>query len=100
MKTTIQQIDQQLVALLEGELDTAAAVEAQKQLKPLFDNTTLDTVLDCTALQYISASGLRLFLSILKNGKAHGFKVQLKGLNPDLVKVFKMTGFYSLFEIL
>ena len=79
MKTTIQQIDQQLVALLEGELDT---------------------VLDCTALQYISSSGLRLFLSILKNGKAHGFKVQLKGLNPDLVKVFKMTGFYSLFEIL
>lgn len=97
MKTTISEIDGNLVAKLEGRLDTAAAVTTEKEMKPLHDADS-DIVLDCTDLEYISSSGLRLFLSVLKSAKAKGHHVSIHGINDTLRSVFTMTGFYNLFE--
>lgn len=49
-------------------------------------------------LAYISSSGLRIFLSILKTAKAKGSHVYITGANEDINKVFAMTGFNNLFE--
>ena len=37
MKTTIQEIENKIVATLVGELDTTAAIEVEEALKPLLD---------------------------------------------------------------
>ena len=63
MKTTVQEIDGKLVATLCGELDTAAAPEAEVALRPLLQAQGKDIVIDCTDLEYIASSGLRLLLS-------------------------------------
>ena len=55
-------------------------------------------ILDCTRLEYISSSGLRLFLGVLKDAKAVGSHVYIHGLNSDVNSVFAMTGFSNLFE--
>jgi anti-sigma B factor antagonist len=57
-----------------------------------------DIVLDCTKLDYISSSGLRLFLSLLKAAKPKGSHVFITGMNDNLRQVFAMTGFTNLFE--
>jgi len=54
--------------------------------------------IDCTELEYIASSGLRILISILKGAKANGSKVVLKNLNDDIKNVFKLTGFINLFE--
>lgn len=100
MKTTIQQQDNKLVAILEGRLDTAAAPQCEQDLQPLNNSTGQDIVFDCTALDYISSSGLRLFLGVLKNAKPKGSHVYIKGMNADLRNIFTMTGFVNLFEFL
>ena len=98
MKTTIQEQDGNLVAIFEGRLDTAAAPQCEQDLKPLNDCAGHDIVLDWTALDYISSSGLRLFLGVLKNAKPKGSHVFITGMNADLRNVFTMTGFINLFE--
>lgn len=98
MKTTIQEKGGALVAVFEGRLDTAASVQTSKDLEPLNACSGQDVILDCTHLEYISSSGLRLFLGVLKNAKPKGSKVYLTGLNDDLKSVFAMTGFINLFE--
>ena len=98
MKTTIQEKDGYLVAFFEGRLDTAAAIATEQEVKPLYDNTDFDIILDCSQLQYISSSGLRLFLGLLKTAKPKGSHVYITGLNSDLKQVFDITGFTSLFE--
>ena len=98
MKTTIEEKDGAMVASFEGRLDTAASVYTAKDLEPLNDCTALDIILDCTRLEYISSSGLRLFLGVLKNARPKGVKVFVRGLNDDLKSVFAMTGFINLFE--
>jgi anti-sigma B factor antagonist len=57
-----------------------------------------DVILDCTQLEYISSSGLRLFLSLLKAAKPKGSHVYITGMNDNLRQVFAMTGFTNLFE--
>jgi len=88
-----------MTGILNGRLDTAAAVEFNDQIKPLLDNADKNIELDCKDLEYISSSGLRAFLTIRKAAGAKGGKVTISHINEEIEKVFKMTGFYNLFEI-
>ena len=98
MKTTVQELDGRLVAVLAGELDTAAAAETEAALKPLFDSTGKDLVLDCADLQYIASSGIRILVNLLKTSKAKGDRVVLKNVNEVIRDVLELTGFVSYFE--
>ena len=99
MTTTIESNGDQLIAKFSGRLDTAAAVQTAEEVKPLLEAANKEIILDCTDLQYISSSGLRIFLSVRKEAAAHGSKVIVRNINSDIRQVFVMTGFVSLFEI-
>lgn len=99
MKTSIQQNGNQLIAQFEGRLDTAAAVQTAEDVKPLLAAANKEIILDCTNLEYISSSGLRIFLTIRKEAASKGCKVVVKNISADIRQVFVMTGFISLFEI-
>ncbi len=98
MNTTIEQLEDKYLVTLEGELDTSAAVEVEQTLQPLYNSNGRDVVIDCTELQYIASSGLRILISVLKGAKAGGSKVIIRNLNDDIKDVFKLTGFINLFE--
>jgi anti-sigma B factor antagonist len=98
MKTTFKEENNEFVMYFEGRLDTAAAPQTERDVQVLNECQGHDIVLDCTSLEYISSSGLRIFLAILKNAKPKGSKVFIRGLNDDLRQVFAMTGFTNLFE--
>ncbi len=98
MKIIIQELEDRTVAVLGGEMDTTAALEVEEALQPLFNDDDRDIVIDCTELEYIASSGLRILLSILKNAKAHGNRVILKNVNENIRDVFKLTGFINIFE--
>jgi anti-sigma B factor antagonist len=98
MNARIEEIDGKYLATLEGEMDTAAALEAEEVLKPIYNSEGKDVIIDCTNLEYIASSGLRILLSILKGAKANGSKVVMRGMNDDIKNVFKLTGFISIFD--
>lgn len=98
MIAKLEEIGGKYVATLKGEMDTAAAAEAEEVLQPLYTSDGKDVIIDCTGLEYIASSGLRILLGILKGAKARGSKVTLRGVNDDIKNVFKLTGFISIFE--
>ena len=97
MKTTIEERDGKYIATLEGELNTAAALETEEIMRPLYNSGGKDVIVDCTKLAYIASSGLRILLGILKGAKANGSNVILRNVNDDIKNVFRMTGFIQLF---
>jgi len=99
MKTTFHEEDGKYIATLEGRLDTAAAEQTAQELAPLNDCMGHDIVIDCSGLEYISSSGLRILLNIRKNAGAKGSKVTIMHINNEIRKVFQMTGFIALFNI-
>lgn len=99
MKTTIREIADTTKVELIGDLDTAAAQETEKDFKPLMEAQKKNIIIDCKDLNYISSSGLRLMLSLLKSCKPNGNTLTLENMNDNIKKVFTMTGFSSLFNI-
>ena len=99
MTITIQEQADGIKALFEGRLDTPAAIKAQQDMAPLMENADKIITLDCTTLEYISSSGLRLFLALRKETAAKGGKVAIRNVNDEIRKVFMMTGFFNLFDI-
>ena len=99
MVIEIKEFDGGMKAILNGRLDTPAAVKAQQEIGPLLENADKDIIFDCTNLEYISSSGLRLFLTIRKEASVKGGKVIIENINDEIRKVFMMTGFFNLFEI-
>jgi len=98
MNTTFKEENNDYVMYFEGRLDTAVAPEVEKAVEPLMDCAGHNIILDCTQLEYISSSGLRIFLRILKNAKPLGSHVYIKGASSAINSVFAMTGFTNLFE--
>ena len=98
MKTSITQKNGELIAVLEGRLDTSVSAQTEQELQPLYDSQGQNIVFDCNKLEYISSSGLRIFLNVLKVAKSKGDRVFITGANANINKIFAMVGFTNLFE--
>lgn len=96
MKTTFTNEANNLIMAFEGRLDTAASAQTEKDMKVLHDCDGKDITLDCSLLEYISSSGLRLFLGL---AKVNGSNITITGLSDDLRQVFDEIGFTRLFNI-
>ena len=101
MNVTIQEQDGNMVAILVGSLDTAAAAETEKAMSPLMGNVEgKNIIIDCTELEYISSAGLRIFLAILQNAEEKGRHVYIRGINDKVRTIFNITGFNNIFEFI
>ena len=56
--------DHQVTLILDGRLDTSVTQETELEVEPLFDYKDCEVVIDCSRLDYISSSGLRLMMAI------------------------------------
>lgn len=97
MKITILEENDQLIAVLEGRLDTFTSKEVEKKMSPLCDCTDKDIVIDCTGLTYISSSGLRIFLRIANCAQAKEKTVYIKGMSDNIRSVLEIAGLLNLF---
>lgn len=97
MNTKIEEMDGKTVVVLEGEMDTAAAQEAEGILQQFYKNDGKDIIIECEKLEYIASSGLRILIQMFKSAKANGSQLILRHVNDDIMTVFKMTGFINSF---
>ena len=98
-KTTFKEEGKNYVMIFEGRLDTPSSVQAGRDMQVLEDCEGHDITLDCTALEYISSSGMRLFLDLLKITRQKGSQLTIVGLREDIRMVFDEVGFLNLFDI-
>jgi anti-sigma B factor antagonist len=84
---------------LSGRLDAYSATEVEKKLDSLIEAGQNFLVLDLEKLDYISSSGLRVFLAALKKTKKQQGDVKLACMRPFIKEVFDIAGFSQLFNI-
>ena len=48
--------EENMVAIMDGRLDTPSTPDAEKALRPLFHCDDMDIIFDCKKLDYISSS--------------------------------------------
>lgn len=99
MEITINEQEGRLIANISGDLDNAASSQAERSLAPVFECTDKDILIDCTNLEYISSSGLRILLKVFKHTRANGHNAILRGMDDEVKEVFQLSGFLQLFKI-
>ena len=87
-----------LTVSLKGRLDTANSGEVSQDLLGSL-NGVKQLVLDFTDLVYISSSGLRILLQLVKQLKGQQGELIVRHVSKEIMDVFKMTGFSSLLKI-
>ena len=86
-----------LTIALEGRLDTTTAPELEAELNASLDGVK-DLVLDLKELVYLSSAGLRVVLGAQKRMNKQGH-MTVRGVCPDIMEVFEITGFVDILDI-
>lgn len=87
-----------LTLSLKGRLDTVTSSELDKALQEAFPETN-NLVLDLKDLEYVSSSGLRLFLIGYKTMSKNGGSFSLTNVGGVVMEVLEMTGLSELISI-
>lgn len=98
MNIKVANAEGKTIVAVDGRIDTTNVTEFEKQMAELTDPSTA-IEMECSELDYISSSGLRIFLSMQKKVGAAGGSLVLRNMRPEIREIFDMTGFSSIFTI-
>ncbi len=87
------------VLSLAGRIDTVSAPVLEQAINRTIESGRRKILLDFFGISYISSGGLRVLLSAAKRLKSPGDRFGLCCLSADVMKIIKLTGFTSIFEI-
>lgn len=99
MNITISGQGKNYEIIAEGRLDTTNASEFEEKVSSLLKLEELSLKLNVSGLTFISSSGLRCFITLLKAVKANSGNMIIVNMRPEIKEVFDMIGFSNIFDI-
>jgi anti-sigma B factor antagonist len=99
MEINEQKTDQCVIIGVKGRLDTTNYSILEKKLMDLIEQHHDKILVECSTMDYISSSGLRILLMALKKVSLTKGKFVLCGLQENIHEIFEISGFTSIFEI-
>ena len=100
VKINDESVDGKKVLSLDGRIDTAASEPFLQKLTEIINEGCNLILIDFTDVAFISSSGLRVLLQANKKVRPYGGKILLCCLPKDVLEVFDISGFSSMFPIL
>ncbi len=86
------------VISIQGRLDTATSPGFESSVNEIIEPSA-KIIIDCEKMDYISSSGLRVFLIALKKINNSGGELKICSLQPAINEIFKISGFTTIFPI-
>jgi anti-sigma B factor antagonist len=99
MEINEQKTDQCVIIGITGRLDTTNYSILEKKLMELIDSHHDKILVECSKMDYVSSSGLRILLMALKKITMAKGKFVLCGLQENIREIFEISGFTNIFEI-
>jgi anti-anti-sigma factor len=87
------------VLKIKGRIDTLHSTILENEVNQLFDSGEKNLIFNCGGMNYISSSGLRVFLVAQKKAMALKGKLLLCNMQPAIQEIFRISGFSNLFKI-
>jgi anti-anti-sigma factor len=99
MEINEHKTDQCVIIGITGRLDTTNYTLLEKKFMDLIDSNQDKILVECSKMDYISSSGLRILLMGLKKITSMKGKFALCGLQENIYEIFEISGFTSIFDI-
>lgn len=88
-----------MIIELEGRLDVHLSLEIEQAVNDIIDSGERHLVFDLSKVQYLSSSGLRIFIAAMRRLKGLDGSLKLANMNDSVKKIFKVVELIDLFEI-
>lgn len=99
MEVNLLEQNEEKIFVIKGRVDTVTASDLETTVSQIWSTPSITLVFDCTQMEYISSSGLRVILKAHKQVTAEGGKFILRNLNKDVRSVIDLTGFSRILTI-
>ena len=76
-----------------NRIDTINAPQFEKDIEPALQDLGVDLEMDCTELNYMASSGLRIIQKTMRTVMMKKGKFKMTNVSPEIYKVLAMTGF-------
>lgn len=84
---------------LNGEIDVYTSPKVKDVIGDLIDKGHYNLVINLEKVRYIDSTGLGVLIGGLKRVREHGGTVNLVCTNPQIKKIFDITGLVKIFGI-
>ena len=98
-KLEAKNTDEFLVLYPKGDLDVYNTKKFKEKSIQLYEKDKKDILFDCKDLEYLDSTGLGSLIYILKEVEKNDNKIVIENLNPQIMKLFKITKLEDMFEI-
>jgi anti-anti-sigma factor len=99
MELTENKTEKCIIIGISGRLDTINYSILEKRLMELIDQNVSRILVNCSRMDYVSSSGLRILLMALKRITMVKGKFVLCSLQENIREIFEISGFTTIFEI-
>lgn len=87
------------IIFLKGRLDVHYSSEVEAEINKLIEQGKKKLVISLNDIEYLSSSGLRIFIAISRKLKEIDGQLKLIKLNETALKIFKIVELIDMFDI-
>ncbi|MDZ4722436.1 MAG: STAS domain-containing protein [candidate division Zixibacteria bacterium] len=84
---------------VDGVIDTMTASELEEIIDSLLKRSRYKIVIDLAGVDYISSAGWGIFISHIKDVRAHGGDIKLANMIPDVFEIFELLEFDNVLRV-
>jgi anti-sigma B factor antagonist len=84
---------------VQGEIDVYTSPRVKETINELIDQGRYNLVINLEGVRYIDSTGLGVLIGALKKVREHDGRILLICTNPQIKKIFNITGLVKIFEI-
>lgn len=95
----IEDVPNCIVIILNGYVDTYNSSFFQKRITKIIEAGFINLIFNCSALNYVSSTGIGLFTAFLKMVKSKNGDIVLLEIPAKVYEVFQLLGFAQFFNI-
>ena len=100
MALNTKAVGKNVVVQLSGRVDVHMASEIESELNDLIEkHKDENVILNLDEVEYMSSSGLRVFVSLMRNLKESDRSLRLCNLSLAVRKIFEVVELMDMFEI-
>ena len=97
--TEFEKQEKTLIVKAEGKIDTKRTPQLDNELQAHLDGVET-VVFDCTKVEYICSSFLRLLLWLERKMEEAGGEVRIIHANETVMETFRLSGFMAVIHVI
>lgn len=88
-----------IILKIEGRIDGLTSKQIQTEIDDILNSGVKNLIFDLADLNYLSSSGIRVFIEAMKKINKVGGQLYLVSLSRHIVEVLKISGLTPLFKV-